>query len=164
MQRVLLAAACLLLTASAAASGGPRIADAWARATPPGAATGAVYFVLTGGDTGDRLLGASSPVAERAELHATTMSDGMMRMRAFQDLPLAAGETVRFEPGGRHVMLIGLKQPLREGDTVPLTLTFERAGAIEVRVEVRSAGAGHGAAHGAGHGDGHGSGDHHGGH
>lgn len=157
MQRFLLAAACLLLAASAAASGGPRVAEAWARATPPGAATGAVYFVLTGGDAGDRLLGASSPVAERAELHMTTMSDGMMRMRALENLRLAPGETVRFEPGGRHVMLIGLKQPLHEGDAVPLTLTFERAGTIEVQVEVRSAAADHGVGH-------HGAGGHRAGH
>lgn len=161
MQRFFLAVACLFLTASAAASGGLRVADAWARATPPGAATGAVYFVLTGGDAGDRLLGVSSPIAERAEMHVTTMSDGMMRMRPFEDLPLAPAETVRFEPGGRHVMLIGLKQPLREGDTVPLTLTFERAGAIDVQVEVRSVTARHGA---ASHGAGHGAGGHHHGH
>lgn len=81
-----------------------------------------------------------------------SMTDGVMRMRQLEGgVPLPAGETVKLEPGGLHVMLIGLKQPLTEGQTLPLTLTFEEAGTLEVElaIEEREAGAGH--SHGTDH-------------
>lgn len=128
-----------LLMGLANADGDMRVTDAWSRATPPGAHMGAAYFVLTNRGAPDRLLSASAPVSERTELHITTKEDGLMKMRRVEAVELKHGEAVHFMPGGRHVMFIGLKQPLREGDTFPLTLTFEKAGSLEVTVHVRSA-------------------------
>ena len=144
MQRIVLHALVICLAfigmaAAAAATGGIRIEDAWARATPPGVRVGAAYLLLTNQGGQDRLLSVSTPIAERAEMHITTMEDGMMRMRPMRAVDLAGGETVRFVPGGRHFMLIGLEKPLREGDSFPLTLTFEKADPIETTVQVRRA-------------------------
>lgn len=112
----------------------------WSRAMPPVATTGATYFhIVNTSAAPDRLLSTASPVAERVELHMHEHVDGVMKMRHVDavDLP-AHGEAV-FEPGGLHVMLIGLRQPLVEGEHFPLTLGFERAGEVTVEVQVQSA-------------------------
>lgn len=129
----------VLLTGLASADDTMRVTDAWSRATAPGARMGAAYFVLTNAGAPDRLVGAFAPVSERTELHTTKKEGGMMKMRQIEAVELKHGEAVHFRPGGRHVMFIGLKRPLREGDTFPLTLKFEKAGPIEVTVRVRSA-------------------------
>ena len=108
-----------------------------ARATPPGArAADAFLSVENKGATPDRLIAASSPVAEIVEVHETTMDGGVMRMRAIPGIDINARSKVDLKPGGYHIMLMELKQPLKVGDRFPLTLTFEKAGKIEVLVWV----------------------------
>ena len=104
---------------------------AWSRATP--GPTAAVYLELrnTGADS-DRLMGATSPAAERIEFHEHRMVDGVMSMNAVPQIDLPAGKTATLAPGGRHLMLFGLAKPLRPGDRLSLTLRFEMAGEITV--------------------------------
>lgn len=114
------------------------ISGAFARATLPNAPVGGAYLTLTNSGTADdRLISASSPVAGHAELHEMAVENDVMRMRELPDgIPLPASETVVLKPGSLHVMLMDLKQPLVEGETAPVTLTFERAGAVEVELAV----------------------------
>ena len=123
----------------------------WARSTAPTAQAGAAYFVLsTQGESPDLLVAASSPVADRAELHTHIMDDGVMRMRHVEAIEVAPGTPTVLEPGGLHVMLMGLQGPLVEGETFPLTLMFETAGEVTVEVMVESI-----TANTTEHGDGH---------
>jgi hypothetical protein len=126
-----------------------QITNAWARAAAQGRVA-AVYLDLLGGP--DRLLEASTDVAGRVELHETIMDDGVMRMRPVGGIAIGAGLPTRLAPGGLHIMLIDLKRPLREGETFPLTLRFERAGRATVTVTVQRAGAAGPAGGHAGHG------------
>ncbi|MDH3713960.1 MAG: copper chaperone PCu(A)C [Gammaproteobacteria bacterium] len=113
------------------------VARPWSRTMPAVAVTGAAYFTLSNrGASGDRLIAAASPVAERVEIHEHSMSDGVMRMRHVPGVDVSPGLTTVFEPGGLHIMLMGLHEPLLEGKTFPLTLTFERAGSLVVMVIV----------------------------
>lgn len=137
--------AALLLTAVAAhagdvASGTLTIKDPWSRATP--ARNGVAYLTIfnRGAET-DRLVGAESPVAGRIELHTHSMKDGIMRMHSIDGIELTPGEPAVLAPGGDHVMLMGLKAPLKEGQTFPLTLVFEKGGKVTVEVAVGKAGA-----------------------
>lgn len=118
------------------------IGHPWARATAPTAPTGAVYFHIDNhGSTDDRLLSAAGDVADAVEIHQHTMdSSGAMQMRPVDGIDIPAGGEAVLEPGGYHVMLIGLHAPLKQGASFPLTLTFEHAGAVTVDVEVQSAG------------------------
>ena len=114
----------------------------WARATPAGAKTGAAYMTLiNNGSAGDRLLGATTPVADKIRFHSVSEDNGVSRMREMHDVAVAPGARVTFSPGGMHVMLVGLKQPLKEGQTFPLALTFEKAGKVDVTVSVAKVGA-----------------------
>lgn len=126
--------------APAQTAGSPQVTDAWARATPAKAANGAAYLTIESA-TPDRLTGASTPVAGRAELHQMTMQGNVMRMRQIAGIDLPAGQPVTLKPGGLHFMLLGLKQPLKKGDKFPLTLDFAKAGARTVEVSVAGAGA-----------------------
>ena len=121
-----------------ALAAGLTVTDAWSRSTPPGVTVGVAYFTLKN-ETGksDRLLKISSPVAGRVQVHRTEILDGIARMREVAVLHVAAGETVKFEPNGMHLMLMGLKKPLVEGQAFELNLVFEVAGAKKVRVAVR---------------------------
>lgn len=115
-----------------------QVQEAWARPAPAGS-NGGVFFVVKN-PTGqpDRLLLASAPVAETTELHLSMMHhDGTMSMQPQEAIDVPARSTVKFEPGGFHVMLIGLKQELKPGDKFLLTLSFERAGEIQVEVTVK---------------------------
>jgi hypothetical protein len=126
---------------TALAHKGVNVEDAWARATPPGAKTGAAYFVISAHDGyTDRLVGVSSPVATKAEFHTNVMEDGMMKMRQIESVEVSGDAPAGFEPGGNHVMLMGLKGPLTEGDQFQMTLTLEKLGAIETQVTVRAIG------------------------
>lgn len=128
------------------------VEKAWSRATAEGASTGAVYFILKNGGPADRLVAASAPVAERVELHFMSMEGGVMRMRELPAIEVPAQGTVELKPGGLHLMLVGLKQPLREGDRYLLTLKFEKAGTVQVPVTVAPLGAtGAGDIHRQGH-------------
>jgi copper(I)-binding protein len=114
----------------------------WARATPAGAKIGAVYLTLMNhGSSGDRLLSATTPVAEKVQFHSVSEDNGISRMREMRTVEVAPGAVVSFNPGGMHIMVVGLKQPLKEGQTFPLTLTFEKAGKEEVSVPVAKIGA-----------------------
>lgn len=121
-------------------AGDIQVLQPFARATP--AKVGGVFLTLkNSGGTADKLLKASSPAAENVELH-THMKDGdAMRMRPVESIPVPANGQTALEPGGYHLMLIGLKQALKEGASIPLTLTFEKAGAVTVSVPVLKAGA-----------------------
>lgn len=106
----------LLASASAFANDTLQITDVWSRTTPPLVEVGAAYFTAENrGSTADTLIGVSSPVAERAEMHTHTMKDGMM-MHQLDSVDVPAGGTLKFKPGGNHIMLIGLKHSLVEGE------------------------------------------------
>jgi copper(I)-binding protein len=114
-----------------------RIDHPWARPTVPGQQGGGAFMKLAnGGDSPDRLVGVSSPVARSTELHTMTMDGNVMRMRPVDAIELPARQVVELKPGGLHVMFMGLNQPLKVGESVPLTLKFERAGEVVVQVKV----------------------------
>lgn len=140
-----------LITSGGACAGNIRVTEAWSRPTPPGTEVGVAYFVINNQGGNDRLVGASSPVAKRAELHVSQMEGGIMRMKHLDAVEVKSGVPTSFEPSGRHVMLTGLKRPLKEGDAFPLVLNFANAGPVKVQVHVRgTAGTGEGD-HGADH-------------
>jgi copper(I)-binding protein len=142
MMRFLFAALLSLLLASAAqAADSLEIEQPWARATPGGARNGAAYVTLESA-TPDALVSASTPVAEKAEVHTNVLEGGVMKMMPVEEVPLDPGKKVVLKPGGEHIMLFDLKRPLKEGDRVPLTLTFRNAGKREVEVRVEKPGAG----------------------
>ena len=141
-------AAVLLVLASGAANAheftrqGVTVAHPWARATPGGAKVGGAYLeIKAAAGKGDRLIAARSPVAGIAEIHNHIMDGGIARMRRVDAIAIAGGKSVVLEPSGYHVMLVDLKQPLKEGDLIKLTLVFERAGEIEVDATVEPIGA-----------------------
>jgi periplasmic copper chaperone A len=114
----------------------------WARATPVDAKTGATYLtIINQGSAGDRLVGASTPVAAKVQFHQETSEGGVMRMRELPSVEVGPGATVTFKPGSMHMMTTGLKQPLKEGQSFPLTLEFEKAGKINLEVPILKAGA-----------------------
>lgn len=142
----MLAAVTLFMAGPAFAdSSGIKVDQAWARATPGAAKTGAIYLTITNtGTTADTLEGAAStPAAAHADLHEMKMDNGVMEMRPVPSLTIDPGKSVVLAPGGYHVMLTGLKAPLKEGQTVPLTLTFAHAGAQQVTASVAKVGAMH---------------------
>jgi len=112
------------------------VRDAFARATPPNAQNGAAYATISS-ETGDRLLSVATPAARMAQIHDTAVTDGVAKMREMEGgLEIPAGQSVALNPGGKHIMLMGLTGPLVEGAEITLTLTFEKAGAIEVSAPV----------------------------
>ncbi len=115
---------------------------AWARATASAGQAGAAYLTITT-TAPDQLTAASTPVAQTAQLHQSRMNNGMMEMRPVPSLAVTPGHPVTLAPGGYHMMLTGLKQPLKAGDRFPLTLTFAHAGAVTTDVTVERAGASH---------------------
>jgi periplasmic copper chaperone A len=127
-----------LLASLPAFAGELTVTHAWSRSTPPVAKVGVVYFTLKN-DTGksDRLLKLSTPVAGKVEVHRTEVLDGIARMREVAVLHVDAGQTLEFQPGGLHVMLMGLRQPLVAGTTYELDFLFEVAGPRKVKVAVR---------------------------
>lgn len=119
-----------------------RIDHPYATPTPPGAANGAAYLrdIQNTGDQPDRLIGATTPVARTVEIHRSVIdAQNVMRMRAIDGLDLPAKTEVQMRHGGeRHLMLIGLKEPLKDGDRFPMTFRFEKAGEREVMVWVQT--------------------------
>lgn len=142
MLRMLMLAGTLVLgfvTAASAQTATIEVQHAWARASA--GKSGAVYLTIRNtGPAEDRLLAAATPAAGKAQLHTETEENGVMKMRPVKSITVKAnGETI-LKPGGMHVMLIGLTQPLVAGTSFPLTLTFEQAGKIDVTVVVEKAG------------------------
>ncbi|MEO9778097.1 MAG: copper chaperone PCu(A)C [Sedimentitalea sp.] len=139
----LLAAATLLTLTGTAWAGDSAanisVMDPYARSSTASSATGAAFMMLKNGtDQDDRLVAVKSDIAERVELH-THIEDanGVMKMREVEGgFEVAAGETHMLKRGGDHVMFLGLKQPLSDGDIIPLTLTFEKAGDVMIEVPV----------------------------
>jgi hypothetical protein len=145
------AAVALALTAAAAisfargaANGSAELAvvSAWARATPPRAEVGAAYVTVENrGGTEDRLVAAKSPAAATVVLHRSAEESGVATMRPLERAAVPAGGRLEMRPGGAHLMLMGLSAPLQAGTRVPLTLVFEKAGAIVIEVEIAPLGA-----------------------
>lgn len=153
---VLASSVAAVALAASAADPAIDVAEPWARPTVAGMATGAAYFTLTNhGAVADRLIAAAMPLAERTEIHDTVMDGTVMRMRKLDALAVPPHVPVALKPGGTHVMFFGLKEPLRPGAKIPLTLTFANAGNVTIEVTVSpAAGAGTAPAHG-GHGGDH---------
>ena len=125
-------------SSSAAASGALSFEGAWVRASIGSSKVSAVYFVVTNrGDAVDRLLGVEADRAGHAMIHRSVLENGVIRMRHVDAIELAPGESVRLEPGGLHVMLMGVASPLEAGESISLTLVFERAGKRVLSVPVR---------------------------
>lgn len=122
---------------AAVAPGVIQVADAWCRPTPKGAKAGGCYLTLTAGSD-DRLLSVSTALAQSAEVHEMKTENGIMSMSRLTDgLPLPAGTPVELKPGGEHIMLMGLRDPLVDGGVASFTLTFEKAGPIGVHAAVK---------------------------
>jgi copper(I)-binding protein len=134
------AALCWSAVARDRAHGDIVVGHAWSRPTAEGMSMGVGYFVMTNhGKSPDELVSASTPAAENVEFHESTLVDGMHRMRPRAGIPLAAGATVKLEPGGLHLMLVGLKVPLAAGTRIPLTLEFRQAGTITIELAIGAA-------------------------
>jgi periplasmic copper chaperone A len=115
------------------------IQDAWSRPTAPAASTGVIYLVLKNlGADEDRLLEITTNVADSAQFHVTSSAAGIMSMRPVESLKIAPGATLRAEPGGLHIMLLGLKRPLTPGERFNARLIFARAGKRDISVVVRA--------------------------
>ena len=121
-----------------------QIRHPWARATPPGAKVGAGYLeIRNNGSQPDRLLSASTSVAKRVEMHVTEHAAEVAKMRQLRAFEIPARERLALSPGGAHLMLVDLVQPLKKGERISMKLRFERAGEVEVQFEVQEMGARH---------------------
>jgi periplasmic copper chaperone A len=142
----LIAASAFLAAASSAALGADIALDhPWSRATLAGAPVGAGYVVIkNSGAAPDRLVSATADVAGKVEIHEMAMTDGVMKMRPINSLEIPAGKSVELKPGGFHIMFIDLKQPLKQGETIKGSLTFDKAGTVPVEYKVEAMGAGGG--------------------
>src|SRR6266404_1711286 len=119
------------------------ITQAWSRATPSGAKIAGGYLTIENkGTAPDRLLGGSGDIAGKVEVHEMAMNNGVMTMRPLdKGLVIEPGKTVKLAPGGYHLMLMDLKQPFKQGDKVPVTLEFEKAGKVALSLDVQGVGA-----------------------
>src|SRR6266849_7410796 len=119
------------------------ITQAWSRATPGGAKVAGGYLTIENkGSTPDRLIGGSAEVADKVQVHEMATDNGVMTMRPLdKGLAIEPGKTVKLAPGGFHLMLIDLKNPLKQGDKVPLMLEFEKAGKVKLSLDVMGVGA-----------------------
>lgn len=138
MRRGLIFLLCAALPAWAQVS----VEQPWSRATPPGAKIGVGFLRLkNAGDAAERVIGASSPVARRVEMHVTSRDGDVMKMRQAESFEIPAGGSFELKPGGAHLMLMGLERPLAQGERVPLTLQLESGGALQVELTVEALGA-----------------------
>jgi copper(I)-binding protein len=144
------AAAVLLATvagvhAKDAMVGDIHISKPWARATAPTAQVGGGFMgLMNHGKADDALVAVKAGVSEKVELHTHSMDGGVMKMREVTRIAVPAGKAVELKPGSFHIMFINLKAPLKKGDTIPLTLVFEKAGEVKVDMQVDAMGAGSG--------------------
>ena len=128
----------LAASAPAAGSGAPSVEGAWVRASIGGSSVSAVYFVVVNrGESADRLVGVETERAGNAMLHRSVVEDGVAKMRHVDAIGVPPGGSARLEPGGLHVMLMGVSPPLEAGENVSVTLVFERAGEVVLSVPVR---------------------------
>jgi copper(I)-binding protein len=119
------------------------ISRAWSRATPGGAKVGGGFLTVENkGTAPDRLIGGAADVASKVEVHEMSMNNGVMTMRPLEKgLTIDPGKTVKLAPGGYHLMLMDLKNPLKQGDKLAITLEFEKAGKVQVTFDVQAVGA-----------------------
>jgi periplasmic copper chaperone A len=147
---------CVLIASVAAACGAPQqpaeapateqissmrlqVLDTWASPTPGGVDVSAGYLTIANdGDSADQLIAASSPRAARVEIHEMTMDGAVMQMRPVTALAIGPGERIELAPGGRHLMFFGVTQPFAIGEEIPVQLTFEHAGVMDVALPVRT--------------------------
>ena len=147
--RMLACAAALLVLLGASSqaqevkAGDLVITQAWSRATPGGAKIAGGFLTIENkGTTPDRLIAVSGDVAGKVEIHEMAMNNGVMTMRPLEKgLDIEPGKTVKLAPGGYHLMLMDLKNPLKQGEKVPLELRFEKAGRVAVSLDVQGVGA-----------------------
>jgi copper(I)-binding protein len=137
MRRWLIALMFIALPAWAQVS----VEQPWTRATPPGAKVGAGFMRLRNAGAADRVVGASSPVAGRIEMHVTLREGDVMKMREMKSFEIPAGGSFELKPGGAHLMLLDLKRPLKKGEKVPLTLKLEKGGEVKAELTVEELGA-----------------------
>lgn len=134
---ITLALAAILAPATGAFASSVMVMKAYARASAtPGAETGAAYVSLMVHGGADRLVGVATPAAKMADLHRTVEADGVMKMEHVDGIDIPDNGQLQMKPGGYHIMLMGLKQPLKEGDEIELTLIFEKAGEVKVKARV----------------------------
>ncbi len=135
-------------------AGSLKISGPWARATPKGAPVGGGYMTITNtGTAPDRLIGGATGISSSFEVHEMSMDGGVMRMRMLdKGLEIKPGETVTLKPGGYHVMFMGLKEQLKQGESFKGTLTFEKAGKVEVEYKIEGIAATGGQTGQTGHG------------
>src|SRR5262249_43076818 len=147
--RIIVRTLVVLLTVAATAAfakdyraGSLDLAGAWSRATPHGASVAAGYLTIKNtGTAADRLIGGASDAAAKFEVHEMSMDNGVMKRRPIQGgIEIKPGETVELKPQGLHIMFVGLKKPLKQGDHVKATLEFEKAGKVEVDFDVTGMG------------------------
>jgi periplasmic copper chaperone A len=119
------------------------ISQAWSRATPGGAKIGGGYLTIENkGAAPDRLVAVSADIADKVEIHEMTMKSGVMTMRPLEKgVTIEPGKIVKLAPGGSHLMLFDLKSPLKQGDKLPITLEFEKAGKVKLSLAVEGIGA-----------------------
>jgi periplasmic copper chaperone A len=113
------------------------VEDAWARATPPGAKIAAGYLTIKNqGASADHLISISSPAAERVETHITVHEGGVARMREVKGYDVPAGGSLELKPAGSHLMFVNIKAPFKQGETIPATLRFQKAGEVKALFRV----------------------------
>lgn len=141
--KALVAAAAISLASVSAHAGDAKLGDltisnSWTRATPPNAKAGGGFVTITNnGSEADRLVSVASDVAARVEIHEMAVVDGVMKMRELEaGIEVPAGETVELKPGGLHIMFMGLKDKFVEGGDVPVALTFEKAGKVDISLAI----------------------------
>ena len=142
-----LAALLLAGAAGAAHAGDIALEHPWSRATPAGAPVAAGYVTLkNSGAAADKLVSATADVAGKVEVHEMAMDNGVMKMRQIPGIEIPAGQTLALKPGSYHVMLLDLKQQVKDGDTVPITLEFvgldNKKHTMEIKAPARPLGAG----------------------
>lgn len=140
MRHFLAFPAAALLVACQPSASGVTAADAWVRLPAVPQNPGAAYFTVTGGGADEVLTGVATPVAARSELHESMSAGGMMTMRALPNIAVPAGESIAFEPGGRHVMLFEISPDIRAGAQTTLTLRFESGRSVEIPARILGAG------------------------
>jgi len=146
MKKIIMIGLALLTFNTQVFAGEVTVSDAWSRATAPGQEVGMVGMIITS-QKDAKLIAVSSNASATSEIHTMSMDNGVMKMREIENLPLTAKQPSTLGPGGNHLMLIGLKKPLKAGDTVALTLTVQFADKttekVNVNAEVKSMTSGH---------------------
>lgn len=139
---ILLVSILMAMPAYSALAADDLMVEGWARATASKARNGAAYLMIRNNSgTADKLISSRSDAAKRASLHNHLMDGGVMKMRPVDAADVPANGMVMMKPGGLHIMLMGLKAPLKKGETLPLTVTFEKAGVKAIQVKILSMGA-----------------------